>query len=158
MREGETDRMQTLYYGKRLNAVFNCRAVSGRSQLELYMFVYIMLEYGNITTWSRIFANKPPMIRRDPTLIPMTDLDVQDVRDVVTKQKAEMANHQALIAKMKRLADNPLMTGEDMEMYEQLKEGVNEKNKARRLGLDAGELKLLLLLDNPLITIGPSKS
>jgi len=98
------------------------------------------------------------MIRRDPTLVPMTDLDVQDVRDVVTKQKAEMANHQALIAKMKRLADNPLMTGEDMEMYEQLKEGVNEKNKARRLGLDAGELKLLLLLDNPLITIGPSKS
>jgi len=50
VREGETERMQTLYYGKRLNAVFNCRAVSGRSQLELHIFVYIMLEYGNITT------------------------------------------------------------------------------------------------------------
>ncbi|KAI0695445.1 hypothetical protein BC835DRAFT_948547 [Cytidiella melzeri] len=31
------------------------------------------------------------MIRRDPTLIPMTDNDVQDVRDAVKARKAEAA-------------------------------------------------------------------
>lgn len=79
------------------------------------------------------------MIRREPTLIPMTDSDVQDVRDKVAKQKAEMASHQALISKMKRLADNPNMTNEDREVYEQMKKSLNERNKAKRLGLDAGE-------------------
>lgn len=80
------------------------------------------------------------MIRREPTLIPMTDSDVQDVRDMVAKQKADLANHQALVAKMKRLADNPNMTSEDKEMYEQMKKALNERNKAKRLGLDTGEI------------------
>jgi hypothetical protein len=78
------------------------------------------------------------MIRREPTLISMTDSDVQDVRDKVAKQKAEMASHQALISKMKRLADNPNMTNEDREVYEQMKKSLNERSKAKRLGLDAG--------------------
>ena len=83
------------------------------------------------------------MIRREPTLIPMTDLDVQDVRDMVAKQKTEIASHQALIVKMKRLANNPDMTTEDMEMYEQLKEALNDKgrDKAKRIGLDPGKSK-----------------
>ncbi|KAF9529190.1 hypothetical protein CPB83DRAFT_852829 [Crepidotus variabilis] len=94
------------------------------------------------------------MIRREPTLIQMTDLDVQDVRDMVAKQKAEINSHQALITKMKRLADNPNMTSEDQDMYEQLKEALNEKTKAKRLGLDTGsELHLSNL--SPSITIHP---
>ncbi|KAJ3495340.1 hypothetical protein NLJ89_g10642 [Agrocybe chaxingu] len=75
----------------------------------------------------------------------MTDLDVQDVRDVFAKQKQELLTHQQLMAKMKRLTDNPNMTKEDLEMYEQLKEAVtarHERNeKAKRLGLvpEAGQ-------------------
>ncbi|KAF8973113.1 hypothetical protein BDZ97DRAFT_653973 [Flammula alnicola] len=82
------------------------------------------------------------MIRRNPTLIPMTDLDVQDVRDMVAKQKAELQNHQQLMVKMKRLADNPNMTKEDMEMFEQMKASIAARNeKAKRLGLDAESSK-----------------
>ncbi|KAJ7187998.1 hypothetical protein C8R46DRAFT_1053309 [Mycena filopes] len=57
------------------------------------------------------------MIRRTPTLISMSDLDVQDVRDVIAKQKTDAA----LMLKMKRMADNPTMDAEDLEMLEQLK-------------------------------------
>ncbi|KAJ6500135.1 hypothetical protein C8R47DRAFT_1110576 [Mycena vitilis] len=57
------------------------------------------------------------MIRRSPTLINMSDLDVQDVRDVVAKQKVDSA----LMLKMKRMAENPALEAEDMEMIEQLK-------------------------------------
>jgi hypothetical protein len=74
------------------------------------------------------------MIRREPTLLSMTDLDVQDVRDMVAEQKAELANHQALLAKMRRLADNPNLTKEDVEMFDRFKDGVS---KAKRLGLDS---------------------
>jgi hypothetical protein len=59
------------------------------------------------------------MIRREPTLIPMTDEDVQDVRAVVAKQK---------------LADTPSLTKEDVEMFDSLKDGIS---KAERLGLDS---------------------
>jgi hypothetical protein len=75
------------------------------------------------------------MIRREPTLIPMTDLDVQDVRDMVAKQKAELANHQSLLSKMKRLAESPNLTKEDVEMFDRFKDGIS---KAKRLGLDSG--------------------
>lgn len=90
------------------------------------------------------------MIRREPTLILMTDLDVQDVRDVVAKQKAELANHQSLLSKMKRLADNPNLTKEDVEMFDRFKDGMS---KAKRLGLDssAGRHYPLLLTNNNLI-------
>jgi predicted Zn-dependent protease len=46
------------------------------------------------------------MIRRNPTLIPMSDLDVQDVRDLVAQQKADTlhAHHKAASAKAKRMA------------------------------------------------------
>ncbi|KAJ7859730.1 hypothetical protein B0H13DRAFT_1639911 [Mycena leptocephala] len=43
------------------------------------------------------------MIRRSPTLISMSDLDVQEVRDVIAKQKTDSA----LMLKMKRMAENP---------------------------------------------------
>jgi len=79
------------------------------------------------------------MIRRNPTLIPMTDMDVQDVRDMVAKQKAGLQSHQQLMVKMKRLADNPSMSKEDMEMFEQMKEAMARSEKAKRLGLEPGQ-------------------
>ncbi|KDR75202.1 hypothetical protein GALMADRAFT_140734 [Galerina marginata CBS 339.88] len=66
----------------------------------------------------------------------MTDLDVQDVRDMVTKQKQDAHNHQQLMLKMKRLAENPGMTKEDQEMIDQMKEVLSRNEKAKRLGLD----------------------
>jgi hypothetical protein len=57
------------------------------------------------------------MIRRVPTLIQMTDTDVQDVRDMMAQQKAELANSGS--------------TREDVEMFDRM-------NKANRLGLDSG--------------------
>ena len=73
----------------------------------------------------------------------MTDLDVQDVRDVVAKQKAELANHQLLLSKMKRLADNPNLTKEDVEMFDRFKDGMS---KAKRLGLDSSAGRFYPLL------------
>ena len=80
----------------------------------------------------------PPMIRRTPTLIPMGDFDVQDARDLLAKQKAEAAQHQQLVAKMKRIAQNPNMDKEDYEVMDFLKTALARQEKARRLGLQPG--------------------
>ncbi|KAJ7838701.1 hypothetical protein B0H13DRAFT_2367275 [Mycena leptocephala] len=65
------------------------------------------------------------MIRRSPTLISMSDLDVQEVRDVIAKQKTDSA----LMLKMKRMAENPAMDNEDMEMLDQLKARYGDREK-----------------------------
>lgn len=75
------------------------------------------------------------MIRRTPTLIPMGDFDVQDVRDMLAKQKAEQAQHLQLMAKIKRIAQNPNMEKEDYEVMEQLKAVAARQQKVMRLGL-----------------------
>ncbi|RDB25291.1 hypothetical protein Hypma_007724 [Hypsizygus marmoreus] len=80
------------------------------------------------------------MIRRTPTLIPMSDFDVQDVRDLLARQKAEHAQHQLLMAKIKRIAENPNMEKEDFEVMEQFKAAAARQEKARRLGLQPGTL------------------
>ncbi|KAJ7072151.1 hypothetical protein C8F01DRAFT_1102754 [Mycena amicta] len=67
------------------------------------------------------------MIRRNPTLINMTDFDVQDVRDMLLKQKTDAA----LLFKMKRMAETPSIQKEDLEMLEQLKTRYGEKDKPR---------------------------
>lgn len=67
------------------------------------------------------------MIRRSPTLISMSDLDVQDVRDVLAKQKTDSA----LMLKMKRMAENPAMDSEDMEMLDQLKARYGDRDPKR---------------------------
>lgn len=78
------------------------------------------------------------MIRRNPTLIHMSDQDVQDVRDMVTKQRSDLQNQQQLMAKIKRLAENPNMSKEDIEMLERLKDVMARSEKAKRLGLEPG--------------------
>lgn len=79
------------------------------------------------------------MIRRAPTLIQMDDFDVQDVRDMVAKQKADAAQQQLLMSKIKRIAENPSMDKEDFEVMEQLKAAAARQDlKARRLGLQPG--------------------
>ncbi|KAG6867861.1 hypothetical protein C0993_010087 [Termitomyces sp. T159_Od127] len=82
------------------------------------------------------------MIRRTPTLIPMGDFDVQDARDLFAKQKAEIVQQQQLLAKMKRIAQNPNMDREDYEVMDFLKTAVARQEKAKRLGLQPGKLYL----------------
>lgn len=76
----------------------------------------------------------------------MTDSDVQDVRDLVDKQRqAQMAHHQ-LMLKMKRLAAAHTYTQEDKEMFEQLRISAVQASqaqakaqaKAQRIGLQPG--------------------
>ncbi|KAJ3918053.1 hypothetical protein F5877DRAFT_4689, partial [Lentinula edodes] len=61
------------------------------------------------------------MIRRNPTLIPMNDNDVQDIRDIVNKGKVDPEGNEVLAAKMKKLADNPNFTNEDQKMLDSMK-------------------------------------
>jgi hypothetical protein len=74
------------------------------------------------------------MIRRNPTLIPMSDSDVQDVRDLVAKQKVDGERKQRAVARMKALADTPLKDM-DMHVFNQLKELLERE---KRLGMQKG--------------------
>jgi hypothetical protein len=72
----------------------------------------------------------------------MSDLDVQDVRDLVAKQKEEALATQKTMQIMKRVAERPLEQG-DVQMFLQLKDFITsrkEKEKERevRLGLQPG--------------------
>ena len=77
------------------------------------------------------------MIRRNPTIIEMNDVDVQDVRDLVDKQRTEAQARQALIQRMKRAAQGPL-DEDGVNLMMQLKDAVNkqkEQERQRRLGM-----------------------
>ncbi|KAL0578749.1 hypothetical protein V5O48_003247 [Marasmius crinis-equi] len=87
------------------------------------------------------------MIRRPPTLIPMTDSDVQDVRDIAARQKAELAHNKDMAEKMKKLADNPEMQKEDYLMIEQLKQA-KQKEKEKRLGPTSTQEKHVCRLED----------
>ncbi|KAF6763095.1 hypothetical protein DFP72DRAFT_523303 [Ephemerocybe angulata] len=58
------------------------------------------------------------MIRRNPTLIPMTDSDVQDIREIVAKAKADEQQHQAILNTMSRLSKTSKITSEDRDMQD----------------------------------------
>uniref|UniRef100_A0A0W0FHA8 Uncharacterized protein n=1 Tax=Moniliophthora roreri TaxID=221103 RepID=A0A0W0FHA8_MONRR len=66
----------------------------------------------------------------------MTDNDVQDVRDMVAQQKAEIAHEKEMAEKMKKLADVPDMQSEDFSMVEEMKQAkAKQQEKERRLGI-----------------------
>lgn len=66
----------------------------------------------------------------------MSDYDVQDIRDMLAKQKGEALQQQQLLLRMKRLAENPTMQKEDLEIMEQFKAAAARYGKAKRLGLE----------------------
>jgi hypothetical protein len=66
----------------------------------------------------------------------MSDYDVQDVRDMLAKQKADALQQQQLVLKMKRIAENPTMEKEALEIIEQFKAAAARQDKAKRLGLE----------------------
>ncbi|KAK7472699.1 hypothetical protein VKT23_000810 [Stygiomarasmius scandens] len=73
------------------------------------------------------------MIRRSPTQIPMSDMDVQDVRDMVEAEKEIQKRESELASKMKALADNPNMTDADADMLNNIRKVKEERE--RRLGI-----------------------
>ncbi|KAG6920306.1 hypothetical protein DXG01_005075 [Tephrocybe rancida] len=73
----------------------------------------------------------------------MGDFDVQDIRDQLAKQRAEAAQHQQLMLKVKRIAQNPSMEKEDYEVMDYLKIAAARQEKAKRLGLQPGRVPLL---------------
>lgn len=71
------------------------------------------------------------MIRRTPTLIPMSDLDVQDIRDMVALQQREAAAKQTEKPKF-------IPSEDDVEMNAQLRAAGLKQERTRRLGLELG--------------------
>lgn len=74
------------------------------------------------------------MIRREPTMIPMSDSDVQDVRDLVAGQMADYEKTQQILNKMKAMAERP-PGDEDVPAFLQQKD---RSEKDKRLGIQPG--------------------
>ena len=69
----------------------------------------------------------------------MSDSDVQDVRDLVAKQKEDASAQLKVMQRMKRMAEKPL-DEEDVQMFLQLKDVVaarkeKEREREARLGV-----------------------
>lgn len=89
------------------------------------------------------------MIRRNPTLIPLSDLEIQDVRDIYNEQKMEREKQEELLRKVKMVSQNPELLKEDPQMLDSLTKGMavtlkdkKQEDKAKRLGLDESKLPI----------------
>lgn len=72
------------------------------------------------------------MIRRNPTLIPMTDLDVQDIRNMVAKQKEQAK----ALREVRRVAESPNIEQADLLIFKNIKAAqAQREEKDKRLGL-----------------------
>lgn len=74
------------------------------------------------------------MIRRTPTMIPMSDADVQEIRDLVVDQKSRFEAKQKTLLAMKKVAEHPIQPN-DPETLPWFHLLVAERN--RRLGIPA---------------------
>lgn len=77
----------------------------------------------------------------------MSDLELQDIRDLYNKQKAERDKHDELLRKIKMFSQNPELLKEDPQMLEYLnrlttakQKDKKQEEKVKRLGLDKGVL------------------
>lgn len=62
----------------------------------------------------------------------MTDLDVQDIRNMVAKQKEQ---HQQALQKIKRLAESPNVEQGDIQIIKTIRAHHDREERERRLGL-----------------------
>ena len=83
------------------------------------------------------------MIRRPPTMIPMTDADIQEIRALVAQQKAAHETRQKALLKMKKLSEalDPVAEGSTTAtLFRQLTDKVREHDERhRRLGIPPGK-------------------
>ena len=80
------------------------------------------------------------MIRRTPTLIQMSDSDVQDIRDLVAKERAEVNGRQQTL-QMKQMADNPNIQKQDLEFMHAMRSRLQDRDS--RLGMSSEWVKKL---------------
>lgn len=78
------------------------------------------------------------MIRREPTMIPMSDSDVQDVRDLVATQTAEYDRKQQIMNQMKIMAERPLTDEELPILMRVARQEKDRLERERRLGIEPG--------------------
>ncbi|KAG8213564.1 hypothetical protein J3R82DRAFT_10219 [Butyriboletus roseoflavus] len=83
------------------------------------------------------------MIRRPPTMIPMTDEDIQDVRALVAQQKAGHETRQKVLLRMKKLAElsDPIAEASaTATLFRQLTDRAREQDERhKRLGIPPGK-------------------
>ncbi|KIK27946.1 hypothetical protein PISMIDRAFT_146870 [Pisolithus microcarpus 441] len=86
------------------------------------------------------------MLRRPPTMIPMSDSDVQEIRDLVAEQKALHEQKQKTLLQMKKIAERPFTTNDPQAvaflrmMSEREKTREREKEERnKRLGISPGQ-------------------
>lgn len=76
-------------------------------------------------------------------MIPMTDADIQDVRALVTQQKAEHETRQKVLLKMKKLTELSDPVAEDpatATLFRQLTDKMREHDERhKRLGIPPGK-------------------
>ena len=89
------------------------------------------------------------MIRRSPTLIQMSDLDVQDIRDMVAEQREEALRLQQEQVEAKRKGEDSTTDKMDTSLLEKHKTAeAKQQERNRRLGLDPGKLLLIVIHGN----------
>jgi hypothetical protein len=125
-----------------------------RSDLFGALFVLLLCSPPPFSLRSHIFFDVAAahMIRRTPTLIPLSDLEIQDIRDMYNKQKAEREKQEELLRKIKMFTQNPELLKEDPQMLEYLNKNLvakqkdkKQEDKAKRLGLDESKLTLIFI-------------
>lgn len=126
--------------------------LTAAAQLFVWFLRLYRLEPPHLSSVSHLAAPKnypaaPPMIRRDPTLIPVSDLEIQDIRELYNKQKADREKQDELLRKIKIFSQNPELLKDDPQMLEYLNKLTSGKQKekkqeekTKRLGLDKGGL------------------
>ena len=101
---------------------------------------YVTAELALFTSPRQPQSRLLSMIRRNPTLIQMSDLDVQDIRDMVAQQREDALRQQEALAEVRRAAENlptEKTPADLLEKYKVAEAKQHERN--RRLGLETGE-------------------
>ncbi|KAF9219629.1 hypothetical protein BS17DRAFT_789091 [Gyrodon lividus] len=86
-------------------------------------------------------SHSATMIRRPPTMIPMNDADVQDIRELVAHQKAQYDQKQKTLLHMQKIAERPLAEDDPaaMAFLRQLSDRAREREERnKRLGILPG--------------------
>ena len=84
----------------------------------------------------------------------MSDLDVQDIRDMVAQQREDALRQQEALAEVRRAAENPpteKTPAELLEKYKVAEAKQHERNK--RLGLESGKFFFFVVHLGNLFTV-----
>jgi hypothetical protein len=100
------------------------------------------------------------MIRRPPTLIPMVEDDLADMRQLVEKQREEYEDRVKSFQKMKELVERPASEDDSQhfaELMELLRDDeIRERERQRKLGILPGSTGVYFLIAVALFFIYPN--